>query len=222
MVKPASWEDPFENFLLQAKAKIGAEVARLEGLREKLYGQSWMACAESDAMWRIYSKVPTKGSRDLTDEVGVKVRTKVGKLFPALFNSSNNAPELCFWAGRVNYLTQEGLNALVADNDLMESWVTDATGKGHVQSLLIKRDAFDHEREVRLIYDANNGYDYEANPLYFFGIDPNGVFEEIILDPRLSEQHSNEIGAAIRDAGYTGPVSQSSLYLPPQYTVTIA
>ena len=30
LLKPASWEDPFENFLLQAKAKIGKEVATLE------------------------------------------------------------------------------------------------------------------------------------------------------------------------------------------------
>lgn len=221
LVKPASWEDPFENFLLKAKAHIGGEVASLEGLREKLYGQSWMACPESDAMWRIYSKVPTKDAPGLTDEVGFKVKTTVGKLFPALYNSSDKVPELCFWVGRVEYFTQGKLDALVADNDLMSGWVTDPTARGHAQSLLIKRDAFEHEHEVRLIYDANNKYD-TTKPVYLFNIDPNAIFEEIILDPRLSEAHCKELGAVVRGAGYTGPVSQSSLYLPPQYTVKIA
>src|SRR5438552_16214215 len=70
LVKPASWDDPFENFLFKAKAKVGKEAASLERLRERLYGQCWMACAESDAMWRIYSVVPKRGTDGkLTDRV---------------------------------------------------------------------------------------------------------------------------------------------------------
>jgi hypothetical protein len=221
LVKPASWDDPFENFLLKAKAKIGKEEASLEELRAKLYGQCWMMCPESDAMWRIYSKVPKKGTAEgLTDEVGVKVRATVGKLFSALWASSDQKPELCFWVGKVQYLTQAEMDEVGADNDLMQGWAFDPTAKGHAKSLLLKRDAFAHEHEVRLIFGANNGYD-KAQPVYLFGIDPNTVFEEIILDPRLTEEHCKELGAAVQGTGYAGKISQSSLYLPPQYTITI-
>jgi hypothetical protein len=180
-----------------------------------------MACAESDAMWRIYSVVPKRGTdQKLTDDVGVKVRTTVRKLFSALYNSGRT-PELSYWVDKVDYLTQEQMDEVGGNNELMTGWLMDSTARGHAQSLLLKRDAFDHEREVRLIYDANNGYDFANENLYFFKIDPNHVIEEIILDPRLSEEHCNAVGAELRKGGYKGPVSQSSLYLPPRYTVTI-
>src|SRR5580704_11348076 len=60
LVKPSAWEDEFENFLLQATAHIGGnELASLESLRNKLYGQSWMLCPDSEAMWKLYS-FPTR------------------------------------------------------------------------------------------------------------------------------------------------------------------
>jgi hypothetical protein len=98
-------------------------MASLESLREKLYGECWMACAESDTIWRIYSVVPKQG----TDEVA--------------------------------YVTQEKMDELAANNDLMSGRLLDNTARGHAQSLLLKRDAFGHEHEVRLIDDANNGVD---------------------------------------------------------------
>jgi hypothetical protein len=101
LVKPASWDDPFESFPFKAKAKVRKEAASLERLRERLYGQCWMECAESDAMWRIYSVVPKRGTGEkLTDDVGVEVRTTVRKLFSALY-SSGKTPELCYSVGKI-------------------------------------------------------------------------------------------------------------------------
>ena len=42
LVKPKSWEDPFENFILQSHVKLSTgDLAKLEA-RNQIYGQCWM------------------------------------------------------------------------------------------------------------------------------------------------------------------------------------
>lgn len=217
--KPASWDDPFEAFLFKAIGTYEGYKVNLDGLRAKLYGMCWMICAESDAMWRIYSTAPPMtGDEPFTEQVGLKVRTTVRKLFSALYASSNHLPELCFWVGQVRYLTQDEMDALGTDNEAMMGMLTDNSGRGQAKSLLLKRDAFKHEHEVRFIFVANNGFDV-TQPRYPFTVDPNATYDEIILDPRLSVQNCKVLHDKVRAAGYHGPVNQSSLYVPPRYTI---
>jgi hypothetical protein len=217
--KPGTWDDPFENFLFKVSATYGGLRVSLEQLREKIYAQCWMMCYESDAMWRIYSTTPRMLSDDkYTEGVGVKVRTTVRNLFSALYNSGPR-PELCFWVGRVNYVPQEEMDRIGTDTDNLIGLTTDSSGKGHAQTLLIKRDAFKREQEVRLIFDANNGFD-TTQQNYPFTVDPNTTFDEIILDPRLSENNCRLLRDELLAAGYRGPIYQSFLYLPPRYAVT--
>ena len=217
--KPASWDDPFEAFLFKAAGVYGGYRVELDALRAKLYGLCWMMRPESDAMWRIYSTAPPMNTDNpCTEQVGLKVKTTVRKLFAALYASSDRFPELCFWAGQVRYLKQGEMDALGADNDAMTAMLTDPSGRGHAESLLLKRDAFEHEHEVRFIFAANNGFDV-TQALYPFAVDPNTTFDEIILDPRLNERNCHALYDQVRRAGYDGPVSQSTLYAPPRYTI---
>lgn len=217
--KPASWDDPFEAFLFKAAGSYGRYRVELDKLRAKLYGQCWMTRSESDAMWRIYSTAPPMNTDEpFTERVGLKVKTTVRKLFSALYASSDRLPELCFWVGRVRYLKQEEMDALGADNQAMMGMLTDPSARGHAESLLLKRDAFEHEHEVRFIYDANNGFD-ATQALYPFTVDPNATFDEVILDPRVSERNCRALHDELRRAGYHGSVSQSTLYVPPRYTI---
>jgi hypothetical protein len=76
--------------------------------------------------------------------------------------------------------------------------------------LLMKRDAFQHEAEVRLIYVEQR--EVTPEPVFRVRCDPNEVFDEISFDPRLVPFERNEREAAIKAAGYKGSIILSLLY----------
>src|SRR5205085_12257493 len=55
LVKTKKWDDPFENFILQARLMLPTGEHATIGFRNQFYGQCWTFHKASDAMWRIYS-----------------------------------------------------------------------------------------------------------------------------------------------------------------------
>ena len=51
-----------------------------------------------------------------------------------------------------------------------------------------------------------------SDPIFRTRIDPNAVFDEITLDPRLEIFERKEREMVIRNIGYTGPFRESQLY----------
>lgn len=217
LVKPGVWEDPFEAFLMHKIVHLpNNEAAVLDPIRERVYGQCWMTCAESDAMWRIYSypSNPAPGY-----EVGVKVKTTVNKLFTAFFNADNVDPNLAalrYWIGKVRYLSFKAIKQLTNDDGEFWGYFADPTGEGLAEAHLLKRKEFSHEKEVRLLYCAPNGY---AEPRYHFAVNPNDLINEVILDPRMGDAEAQALKGQIEGLGYTGKIKKSDLYLPPRYHV---
>jgi hypothetical protein len=84
-------------------------------------------------------------------------------------------------------------------------------GSGHAKALLIKRDAFLHEAEARLIYVEHRDGHGDA-PLFYVPFDPNSVFEEVILDPRLHPEDVRDRQAELISLGFSHPVNKSDLY----------
>jgi hypothetical protein len=74
----------------------------------------------------------------------------------------------------------------------------------------MKREAFAHEAEVRLIL-VRHGSD-SSDPVFRTHIDPNAVFDEISFDPRLEIFERKERETLIRNLGYAGPFRESQLY----------
>lgn len=207
LVKPERWEDPFENALLSAVVETpDGRVVTLDPLRQKIYAQCWGFCAESDAMWRIYSR-PLDGR----DDEGVKVRSTPRKLLSALYKSPRRLPEHCCFIGTVRYMSENHVISLLQTPGLVNDWVLDHTARGHAESLLFKRDSFSHEQEVRLVFDANDGYD-TTQLVYKFPIEPNDLFEEAVLDPRLSEATARARTTELQALGFRNPIVQSTLY----------
>ena len=207
LVRPAKWDDPFENFLLQCRVELaGGLTASLEGMREQLYGQCWTMLQESDAMWRIYA--PTKD--------GVKIRSTAGKLYDAIYDPRNDFAPLSYYLGKVEYYEEQDIIDLISDPKRSGALVFDSSGKGQVHALLIKRLEFAHEEEVRLIYRSNvsGGPDTVS-----FSVDPNDLFEEMTIDPRLSDADAQLLTEELRRHGYSGPVAQSGLYRLPSLTI---
>src|SRR5262249_11955207 len=76
--------------------------------------------------------------------------------------------------------------------------------------LLLKRRAFEHEAEVRVII-ASRGVEFGRRILKI-PFDPNMVFDELTFDPRLVPSEREERKLYAQSLGYTGPFNDSDLY----------
>jgi len=78
-------------------------------------------------------------------------------------------------------------------------------------ALLKKRREFEHENEVRLIFlDVDR--EHVGKMAIEFPIDPNVLFDEVVFDPRLSEDEFRVRSTILMKLGCTVPISQSELY----------
>lgn len=200
LTRPSRWDDPFENFVLNSPLVLpNGEVGRA-GFNNDFYGQCWTKRRRSDAMWRIYSPNTTS----------VRIRTTIRKLGEALAASCGDLARDTAFVGRVSYLKDKALKKF-GDEIFADGLSTSATA----ETLLVKRLAFDHEREIRLLYfspELENRSDFHPYP-----IDPHTMIEQIMIDPRINKERGDRLKVAIRDhTGFAGPIKRSLLYTPPK------
>jgi hypothetical protein len=84
------------------------------------------------------------------------------------------------------------------------------------RSLLLKRRAFRHESEVRLLFDE---WDEESvnNNLYSYKVSPHELICQIMIDPRRTYSEFKNIRTIIRKlTGYNGEIKRSLLYSLPK------
>lgn len=200
LVRPAEWKDPFENFILNSEAQLPTgEIVRF-GFNNDFYGQCWTLLTTSDAMWRIYS--PKARS--------VRIRTTVGKLGDSLSAGLDEWAHVQTFIGKVRYLSDRALLNF-AENVFADGLNPPALA----ETLLVKRKAFIHEKEVRLLYfeKSNNS----AGNLFRYSVDPHALIDQIMIDPRLPADKVANLKIEIRDnTGFTGAIKRSLLYAPPK------
>jgi hypothetical protein len=197
LVKPIAWDDPFENFILGLKGRLPSGEIVEFAQRYDFYGQCWTLVGGSDAMWRIYS------SDQRSVRIKVRMRTLVETLAP-------NAIGIVL-VGKVRYLHAEGLLNW-AKRAMRDADVPDVRLLG--RTLLVKRAAFSHEREVRLLYFQPRE---EQPKLFQYRVDPHSFVEEIVVDPRLSAEEATDFMEEIRTkTNFRGPITHSDLYAAPR------
>lgn len=217
LVKTELWEDPFENFLLKSTGKLPSGELFIINSRDKYYGQCWSLKKESDAMWRIYSQhIKDEETNELIiDNVGIKVKSTIGKVFDDLFktqishiNPYNKLPyNLVTFAGKVKYQKKQELVDLLSK---ASNYLLDTTGKGQAETLMLKRLAFTHEKEVRIVYHCENCK--STDKVFKYKINPNECFEEIVVDPRISKVNYLKIKKILIEKGFKNKIIQSGLY----------
>jgi len=208
LVRPAKWDDPFENALLKAKIVLDDGSVGSAEFKDDLYGQCWTTQIDSDAMWRIYSP----------DKSGVRLRTTVGALLDSLVSSCPQYHESgCFscFIGRVEYCTQDEIISRFTDPEWAKTHVLDTTGCGQASALLLKRPEFAHEKEIRLIYFANE-QNRTGSDVYSYPIDPQALFDEVAFDPRWDAAEFDVAKVEAEKAGFDNVV-QSPLYRLPEF-----
>lgn len=225
LVKPRLWDDPFENFLMNAEGVLddGRPVS-FEPVRERYYGQCWSLKEECDGLWRNYTNYYSCQKCTESDftkrhgkkPISVKVRSTVGKLMDAFYDEKAEFHSLSYFIGKVRYLELDE----IIDYLKMEN-VTDTTNIGQVLSLMIKRKSFAYEEEVRLIYSSpDNGYGKSKSDIHLFSINPDIVFEEVELDPWVDNKDCQITIDQIKQF-YHGQVTKSKLYDHPFFKVKL-
>ena len=102
----SSWEDVYENWFLKEKMVLpSGEKGSAMDLIPGVFGQSWTLQEESDAMWRIYSKVDKKQPDDYLDDTAVRIKTISGKLFDVIYTDDKDFNSS--YIGTVKYLSQD-------------------------------------------------------------------------------------------------------------------
>ena len=199
--RPEKWKDPFENVFLKSKVRLPNGEVGLFNFHDDVYGQCWTLERSSDAMWRIYS----------ADQDAVRVRTTVGRLIDSLRAAQYNMVDASCFIGRVRY---QKVSQLKDFGKNMFVWHRGS--EAIAQSLLVKRKAYRHENEVRLIYIALE-QTRETDCIYKYDIDPLAVFDQAMVDGRvpkarfvaLKEEIANRTGLAKKR------IHRSVLYDPP-------
>jgi hypothetical protein len=199
LVNPVLWDDPFENFIREFKGRLPSGEIVEFAQRYDFYGQCWTLLGGTDAMWRIYS----------SDKQSVRIKVRLKTLVESLAIRAKGIV-LC---GRVRYLDAAGLLKW-AKRVLHDSRDPDVRLLG--RTLLVKRAAFAHENEVRILY---LGGDTQGS-LFRYRLDPHAFIEELTVDPRLSAEQAATLVNEIRmKTGFRGPISHSNLYAPPRELV---
>lgn len=215
VVNPTKWDDPFENFFLERTEVMdpatGSKIP-LKNLAADWYGQCWSTNEETDAMWRIYSPDP------LT-KPGVKVRTTIRKIFSNIKSSGSQAPYLQFFIGKVRYLSENDITKLMSHLTFMDIAIG-GQGDHFAELLCLKRTAFQHESEIRLLFqDIDLPSKRGIGGVYKYSLDPNTLFDEAVLDPRLSDLDANKLQSDLVSAGCSLSIRRSDLYQVPGFVI---
>lgn len=203
LVRPHKWNDPFENFLMNATGELPNGEKILFASRDKLYGQCWTFTKESEAHWRVYAP----------EGDGVKVKTTPIRLLSALYGAMGKFKAIQCFIGRVRYLRKKEVQDLLEDSRTLTSLVLDSTGRGQAQSLLFKRFPFSYEHEVRIIYHDVEGRN--STDIFSFPVDPLSLFDEIIFDPRMKYSDFRRFKNEFARLGFVKRMVKSKLYSIP-------
>lgn len=214
LVPPAFWEDPFED--LAANIMMQGPNHKQKPLSEFLnatFCQCWSFESESDVLLRAYSRVTIDKLHKRNSEPrfeGVQVRTTPRKLAAALRPWAERVLGGRFYLGRVEYASQHDTSQRIVNILSRIGPYEMGRGENRAQSLLLKRRAFSHEDEVRLIR-VTDSRDRMHEPLSV-NVEPNAFIEDVRFDPRLVAFERREREQMARTLRYEGAFSESGLY----------
>lgn len=202
--KPCNWKDKFENFQLGLGGLIKGVPFEYR-YKNDFVGQCWTRHGLSEAMWGIYANNPKRRF--------LRIRSTPRKLLEALVEQHQQMPNYTCFVGRVRYLSTAKIKAIAQRGGELAPDNTDFAEK-----MLIKRYAFKHENEVRLLYfgDSNR---YDSNGLYRYEVNPHEMITQIMADPnRKSANWEKDKKKILRKTKFSGEIKRSKIYDPPNWS----
>ena|GEM_PF-753560 len=198
-----NWKDKFENFQMAIGGILDGK--RFEyGFKDDFVGQCWTRHALSEAMWGIYAN-------DVSQRF-LRIKSTPRKLLAALIKAHPLMPQDTCFVGKVQYKNVKTLKAFLDSGGQMS-----ISTKAMAKSFLLKRLAFKHESEIRLLF-LGNATDYGDNGLYRYEVDPHEVVLQIMADPNRDRANWERDKARLRkETNFTGPIKRSKIYDPPEW-----
>jgi hypothetical protein len=204
LTKTLKWlnQDPFENIITNSKVLYNGRSGLIDN---SYYGSCWTLNSDCDGLWRNFSSNKRK--------CVVKVKTNAKKLFSTIYNLDYFNHDCKYFIGRVKYLEEKSISRLF-NRPYKKCELDD--GFLFIQQLYFKRVQFKYEKEVRIIIKEDL-----KDELIRVPIDPNSLFEEIVLDPFISTSTYIQRKKEIEKAGFTGSILHSGLYAKPSFIFKI-
>lgn len=187
-VLPSLWEDPYEKAIEHK-------------LSDALFAQCWCTKATSDAMWRIYSP----------DRTSVRIKATRKNLENTLSECSQQK-SIEYLIKDVEYLSPDDVDTRISGvaKDLKQN----LEFKRAADALVIKRDAFDHESEVRIIiYNKKLNNSAKQETSFRLSINPDILIESIHFDPRVDDAFFKMCEYYLKNSlQFKGKIKKSPLY----------
>lgn len=196
-----NWKDKFENFQLQLGGVVEGETFAF-GFKDDFAGQCWTSDSLSEAMWGIYANDPQRRY--------LRIRSTPRRLLDALVEAHPAMPQDTCFVGKVKYEREADLEAWLRGSK-------EISVLRFVQSLLLKRRAFRHESEVRILYLGDKAK-RDDKGLYRYAVEPHRMITQIMADPSRDRRCWLTDKAAIsRATGFKGEIKRSKIYDPPEW-----
>lgn len=213
--KVSSWEDVYENWFLKEQMVLPTgEKGSAKKLIPGVFGQSWTLQEESDAMWRIYSKLD-RTQHDYLDDTAVRIKTTARKLYNVIY--ANDEDFYTSYIGAVKYLSQ---NDFLKMQDSLSPLNPLDLSEVFVKSYFFKRAPFEHEKEVRPILIYSPKHENFGKNGVSFDIDFDNLIDEMVTDPRLTpDEYRTVRGQLIGLGAKSDKVRNSELYNIPPHTI---
>ncbi|SDH29022.1 MULTISPECIES: DUF2971 domain-containing protein [unclassified Duganella] len=189
---PSKWDDPYET-----RVKHSHDYA--------MFAQCWGKKSMSDAMWRIYSQ----------DHLGVRIKTTRAKLNDALTDFVRKNKGYKRRLADVKYEKTPAVRKKTRE-------IVDALNGGWQPTLAAdllfhKREAFDHENEVRALLYCPSIDQAQKDVGLKVPVNGHQLIESIYLDPRAPEALTDALTRYIVDIlKFKGTVQKSELYARPK------
>lgn len=193
---PSRWEDPFETRVKHS-------------IEHMLFAQCWCRKSMSDAMWRIYSPHQTS----------VRIKTTTEKLTKAMKDYVKKNDGYKMRLRDVIYLNTKDLlketSKLAKELNNQGQQVSAASKAADI--LLQKRNAFNHEEEVRAILYCPSTPQDITPPGILIDIRPHDLIESILIDPRAPDEILDAFkNHLVNTLEFKGAVKRSGLYQAPR------
>lgn len=177
LVKPKLWKDPMETIIFDASFNLFAQKGFSDKYKDNYYAQCWTLNYESYALWNEYAPLHN----------GVRVRTTLRKLIELIKSQKDQSNDTWF-LGAVNYRPIRLVKQWINENlPYVESICLPKKPYGHIYSLFIKLNQYEHENEIRLVYNAKNKISKDIDVYDEIFFEPKELFDRILLDPRMHE-----------------------------------
>lgn len=211
---PSLWDDPFEN-LLRYVALDESWPVKISYFGSFLYAQCWSFSQENDLLWRVYSPNGT----------GVRIKSTPIKIINSIKESQSirrldyrwNIPpipkECRPFIGEVEYCTIDQIRKY------LESTKEKLDFKHLIKSILIKREPFYNEQELRVgIYYIKTANQKKLSTIrkrfeYQFNLQN---LDEAVFDPRIPKETFDIYKNNLKSLGFKGPILRSTIYDKPE------